>query len=213
IVDVHQLVAEVEASLTLDVVRHHPAGRCFVRPEPDKRNSGLALRFQDEPHRALHQRVDGPVDRPPGKRDLVPAAEASLLQALSYSDSHERPKQIVKTLGCSTGGGLLQRGIAILPISFLPQVRRHFREIEWEAEPSSGDGHAVKDILQEIRGMRRWPPTNEAPESDSVSKLEITVSRRELRLCPNRGHAGGTTIVIEECAIAHDIQRRARQAR
>src|SRR5262245_48160994 len=42
IVDIHELVAEIEASLALDIVRHHGARRCGIGPEPDERNLRLA---------------------------------------------------------------------------------------------------------------------------------------------------------------------------
>ena len=159
-----------------------PSTSCVIIPQADA-SSGqnqmngmlrLALRFQDERHRALHQRVDGPIDRPPGKRDLVPAAQANLLQVLSHADAHERPKQIVETLGGRAGSGLLQQVVAILPISFLPQVRRDFREIEGKARPSFRHRHGVRDIRQGIGGIRRRLPASDAPERDRVSKLEIT---------------------------------------
>ena len=113
------------------------------------------LRLQRERHRALHQHVDGEIDRPPGKRNLVPAAEVDLLQVLSYADSHERPKRIVETPGRSARRGLLQPVVAILPVSFLPQVRRDVREIEWKARPSFGHRHGVRDVGQRVVRIRR----------------------------------------------------------
>ena len=100
--------------------------------------------------------------------------------------------------------------MAILRISFLAQVRRHFREIEGEAGPSLSNRHGVKDIRQWICGVCGRAPTSDASECESVSKLEITVSVRELGSCSNHAHIGGAAIVIEKCAIAHDIQRRAK---
>ena len=58
----------------------------------------------------------------------------------------------------------------------------------------------VGDIGQRIGGIRRRLPASEAPERDGVAKLEITLSRRELGLCPDHGLVGGTAIVIEEGA-------------
>jgi hypothetical protein len=73
----------------------------------------------------------------------------------------------------------------ILPVSLLSQVRRDVREIEGEAESSSSHCYSVKDISQGIGRRRSGRATSEATKRDSVSKLEVTLVKRELGLCPD----------------------------
>src|SRR5262249_52437828 len=74
VVEIHELVAEVPASLALHIVRHDRAALRAIGPEPDERNFPDTKALQFDSHRTLHQGVDRKVHWPARERNLLPSA-------------------------------------------------------------------------------------------------------------------------------------------
>src|SRR5258707_15537917 len=89
-VQIHQVAAKRSAFLMLDVMRHEDATLVLIRPEPDERDSLIAVRLNRQRHEFRAQIVDRLIEGPGGELNRSSRSQMKSLKIFADANGKER---------------------------------------------------------------------------------------------------------------------------
>src|ERR1700674_1787926 len=95
VLQIHQCATKSPPFLMFDVMGHEHATLVLIRPEPDERNSLVAVCFDGQRHELRTQIVNRLIEGPGGKRNLSSLPQMKSLRILADAHGKKRTNCVI----------------------------------------------------------------------------------------------------------------------
>src|SRR5438876_1476916 len=172
-----------------------------IRPKPDKRNPIRRLGPEQQQHHLLKYLIHSSIDRPPGKRKLIPSSETPFLNMLPDAYREERTDQVIRFGQCLS---LQPVAVGMFPrIQLVTEILNNLLQVKGQVYGVAVDGCVLQRVVQvAVWRISGGMSTTFAVAHRTGPKAKEPVGLRERSPQGQPDVMCGTTIVLGQ-AIVH----------